>query len=94
MGCPGTQWDVTEQPVKTRPTFHCQNNSYVRHKLVAYFSLLASMQKKSVGQQVFHMISSALVLKHKTQYLNILGQSQIIQPVSVVLDCLGHFVSI
>ena len=44
-GCPGTQWDVTIQPVKTRQKLLCQNKSYVGHKLVAYFSLLAKMQK-------------------------------------------------
>ena len=40
------------------------------------------------------MISSALDLKHILPKLNILGQKQIIQPVPVVSDCLGHFVPI
>ena len=40
------------------------------------------------------MISSAPDLKHILQKLNILGQRQIIQPVPVVLDCLGHFAPI
>ena len=40
------------------------------------------------------MISSAPDLKRKLQKLNILGQSQIIQPVPIVSDCLGHFVPI
>ena len=40
------------------------------------------------------MISSAPDLKHKLQKLNVLGQRQIIQPVPVVSDCLGHFVPI
>jgi len=40
------------------------------------------------------MISSAQDLKHILQKLTILGQRQIIQPVPVVSDCLGHFVPI
>ena len=40
------------------------------------------------------MISSAQNSKHKIFHLNILGPSQIIQPVSIVSDCLGHFVPI
>ena len=35
VGCPGTQWDVTIQPVKTKPKLLCQNKSYVGHNLVA-----------------------------------------------------------
>ena len=38
------------------------------------------------------MISSARNFKYIIQKLNILGQKQTIQPVPVVLDCLGHFV--
>ena len=53
LGCPGTQWDVTKQPVKTRPKLLCQNKSYGGHKLVVYFSLYSRMQKKTVGQKVF-----------------------------------------
>ena len=40
------------------------------------------------------MIFSAPGLKHILRKLNILGQRQIIQPVPVVSDCLGHFVPI
>ena len=53
VGYPGIQRDVTIQPVKTRPKLLCQNKSYVGHNLLAYFSLLARMQKKTAGQQVF-----------------------------------------
>ena len=59
VGCLGTQWDVTIQPLKTRPKLYCQNKSYVTNKLVAYFSLLAKALKLSLGPNVFHMISSA-----------------------------------
>ena len=76
VGCLGTQWDVTIQPVKTKPKLLCQNANYVRHKLVAYFSCFPRMQKKTFGQQVFRMISSAQNLKHKIQKLNNLGQSK------------------
>ena len=61
---------------------------------MTYFSLLTRMQKKASRQKVFRMISSAPDLKHILQKLNILGQRQIIQPVPVVSDCLGHFVPI
>ena len=57
-GCPGTQWDVIVQPVKTRPKFHCQNKSYVRYKLVAYFSNL-------VGQNFRGMVYTAQNWKTK-----------------------------
>ena len=61
---------------------------------MTYFSLLTRMQKKASRQKVFRMISSAPDLKHILRKLNILGQRQIIQPVPVVSDCLGHFVPI
>ena len=61
---------------------------------MTYFSLSTRMQKKPSCQKVFRMISSAPDLKHILQKLNILGQRQIIQPVPVVSDCLGHFVPI
>ena len=61
---------------------------------MTYFSLLTRRQKKASCQKVFRMISSAPDLKHILQKLNIFGQRQIIQPVPVVSDCLGHFVPI
>ena len=94
VGCPGTQWDVTIQPLKTRPKLLLQNKSYGGHTFMTYFSLLTRMQKKASCQKVFRMISSAPDLKHKLRKLNVLGQRQIIQPVPVVSDCLGHFVPI
>ena len=94
VGFPGTQWDVTIQPLKTRPKLLLQNKSYSGHTFMTYFSLLTRMQKKASCQKVFHMISSAPDLKPKLRKLNVLGQRQIIQPVPVVSDCLGHFVPI
>ena len=94
VGCPVTQWDVTIQPLKIRPKLLWQNKSYGGHTIMTYFSLLTRMQKKASRQKVFRMISSAPDLKHILQKLNILGQRQIIQPVPVVSDCLGHFVPI
>ena len=61
---------------------------------MTYFSLLPRMQKKASCRKVFRMSSSAPDLKHILQKLNILAQRQIIQPVPVVSDCLGHFVPI
>ena len=61
---------------------------------MTYFYLLTRMQKKASGQKVFRMIYSAPDLKHILQKLNILGQGQIIQPVPVVSDSLGHLVPI
>ena len=62
---------------------------------MAYFSLLPIIQQQqNIGQKVFRMISSAQNLKHKIQKLNILGQKEIIQPVPLVLDCLGDVVPI
>ena len=61
---------------------------------MTYFSLLTRMQKKTISQKVFRMISSAPDLKPEIQKLNVLGQRQIIQPVPVVSDGLGHFVPI
>ena len=58
------------------------------------FSLLTRVQEKARLQKVFRMISSPPDLKHILQKLNILGQRQIIHPVPVVSDCLGHFVPI
>ena len=58
---------------------------------MTYFSLEC---KKASRQKVFRMISSAPDLKTILQKLNILGQRQIIKPVPVVSDCLGHFVPI
>ena len=96
VGCPGNQLNVTIQPPKTRPKLLCQNKNYIGHKLEAYISLLARMQrqKKTVAQTFLHMISSAQSLKHKIHYLNILVQRQIIQTVSVDFDILGDFSSI
>ena len=94
VGCPGTQWDVTIQPLKTRPKLLLQNKSYGGPTFMTYFSLLTRMHEKASCQQVFRMISSAPDLKHKLQKLNVLGQRQIIQPVPVDSDCLGHFVPI
>ena len=65
VGCPGTQWDVTVQPVKTRPKFHCQNKSYVRHKLVAYFSHLVKERKLTGGQNIRGMFYTATNWKTK-----------------------------
>ena len=61
---------------------------------MTYIYLLTRMLKKASRQKVFRMISSAPDLKHILQKLNILGQRQIIQPVPVVFDYLGHFVPI
>ena len=57
MGCPGTQWDVTIQSVKTRLNFHSQNKSKVKLKLGAYFPLLAKERKSTVGQNFTDMVS-------------------------------------
>ena len=46
VGYLGTQWDVTIQPVKTKPKLICQNKSYVRHKLVAYFPFYQECKEK------------------------------------------------
>ena len=94
VGCPVTQWYATIQPLKTGPELLWQIKSYGLHTLMTYVSLLTRMQKKASCQNVFRMISSAPDLKHILQKLNIFGQRQIIQPVPVVLDCLGHFVPI
>ena len=59
-----------------------------------FFPFQLECKKKPSCQTVFRMISSAPDLKHILQKLNILGQRQIIQPVPVVSDCLGHFVPI
>ena len=59
-----------------------------------FLPLNLNEEKKTICQKVFCMISSAWNLKHKIQKLNISGQKQIIQPVPVVSDCLGHFVPI
>ena len=59
MWCPGNQWCVNIQPVKTRTKLFCKNKSYVGPKLLAFFSLLAVMQEHPVGEKVIHMISSA-----------------------------------
>ena len=56
MWCPGTQWDVTIQPAKTRPKLHCRNKGYARHRLVAYFPSLAKEWKKTVGQNITDMV--------------------------------------
>ena len=61
---------------------------------MTYFSLLLECKKKSSRQKFFRRISSAPDLKHILQKLNILGQGQIIQPVPVLSDSLGHFVPI
>ena len=46
VGCPGTQWNVTVEPVKTKLKLLCQNKSDVGHKLMAYFSLLPRMHEE------------------------------------------------
>ena len=61
---------------------------------MAYFSLLNRMQKTTICQKVFRMISSDQNLKHKMQRLNIFGQKQIIKLDPVFSDCLGHLVPI
>ena len=91
VGCPGTYWDVT---VKTRLKLLCQNKSYGGHKFMAYFSLLTILRKKTISLNVFRMISSTWNLNHKIRKLNIWGQKQIIQPVTIVSGFLGHFVPI
>ena len=93
VGCPGTQWDGTIQPVKTSPKIFCQNKRYREHEFVAKFCLLARMPKNG-EKKVFHMNSSARNFKLKICKFNILGQRQIIQLVPVYLDNLGDFVSI
>ena len=57
MGCPGTQWDVTIQSVKTRLKFHSQNKSKVKRKLGAYFPPLAKERKSTVGKIFTNMVS-------------------------------------
>ena len=47
VGCPDTQWDVSIQPVKSRPKFDCRNKSYVSH-IPLYFTTLAKEQKNVV----------------------------------------------
>ena len=40
LGCPVTQWDVTIQPLKSRPKLLWQNKGYGGHTFMTYFSLL------------------------------------------------------
>ena len=94
VGCPGTQWDVTIYVVETRTKLLCRKKNYVGQKLVAYFSLLATMQNKWLLKQFFHMISNAQDFTLKKYLFNILGQRRIIQLVLVDLDIFEHFVSI
>ena len=65
MWCPGTQWDVTIQPVKTRLKFHSQNKSKVKRKLGAYFPPLSKAQKSTAGQNFTNNVSIPLNWKAK-----------------------------
>ena len=52
------------------------------------------MPKKWLVKKNFHLISSAQNFQLNQYLFNRVGQRQIIQPVLIDLDILGHFVSI
>ena len=60
---------VTVQPVKTKPKFCCLNKSYVRDRLVAYFSHLVKERKLTVGHNIRGMIYTAPNWKTKAVVL-------------------------
>ena len=52
VGCPGTQWDVPNQPVKTRPKLHCQNMSYGGYTSEVNLPYISKEQKWPWGQKL------------------------------------------
>ena len=65
VGCPGTHWDVTRQPVKTRPKAHYQDMSYDRNTVEVNFPSLAKEQKMSKPPKIGHMVNTPPIVKTK-----------------------------